>query len=252
MKIKTYYINLDKDQKRNEEMLNELNKTNLKYERFPGIDGKIVDKKELVEKKLISPFCQTICTDKTIGCGISHILLYKHIKQYDKNNYAIILEDDIQVINPELNYTKEIKKIIKTYNKQNPNWEIIRLHSFGFGIGSNAAIILNLNYIEQFSNTILHYHIDIQQYLENNIIDLNILFNTKDYLIDYSIPFYNIFFDNQKIGFYMNNHVLKIFEKIIYVYHIVLFFIIVFIFSCKNKFKKIFNSISKRRNKIPF
>ena len=251
MKFKTYYINLDKDQKRNEEMINELNKTNLNYERFSGIDGKIVDKKELVEKKLISPFCQTICTDKTIGCGISHILLYKHIKQYDKNDYAIILEDDIQVINPELNYTKEIKKIIKTYNKQNPNWEIIRLHSFGFGIGSNAAIILNLNYIEQFSNTTLHYHIDIQQYLENNIIDLNILFNTKDYLIDYSIPFYNIFFDNQKIGFYMNNHILKIFEKIIYVYHIILFFIIVFIFSCKNKFKKIVNSISKRRNKIP-
>lgn len=252
MKIKTYYINLDKDKKRNEEIINELNKTNLNYERFSGIDGKLVDKKELVEKKIISTFCETICTDKTIGCGISHILLYKHIKQYDKNNYAIILEDDIQVINPELNYTKEIKKIIKTYNKQNPNWEIIRLHSFGFGIGSNAAIILNLNYIEQFSNTILHYHIDIQQYLANNIIDLNILFNTKDYLIDYSIPFYNIFFDNQKIGFYMNNHILKIFEKIIYVYHIILFFIIVFIFSCKNKFKKIFNSISKRRNKIPF
>ena len=101
----------------------------------------------------------------------------------------------------------------------------------GFGTGSNAAIIINLKYINQFSNSTLHYHIDRQQYLENKMISLNTLFNRKDYLIDYSIPFYNIFFDNQKIGFYMNIHCFKLFEKIIYFYHIVLFFIIVFIFS---------------------
>ena len=110
MKIKTYYINLDKDKKRNEEIINELNKTNLNYERFSGIDGSTIDKKELVKNKIISPFCQIICTDKMIGCGISHILLYKYIKQHDKNKYVIILEHDIEVINPELNYTKEIKK----------------------------------------------------------------------------------------------------------------------------------------------
>ena len=64
MKIKTYYINLN-----NEEIINELNKTNLNYERFSGIDGSTIDKKEFVEKKIISPFCQIICTDKMIGCA---------------------------------------------------------------------------------------------------------------------------------------------------------------------------------------
>ena len=44
MKIKTYYINLNKDKKRNEEIINELNKTNLNYERFSGIDGSTIDK----------------------------------------------------------------------------------------------------------------------------------------------------------------------------------------------------------------
>ena len=249
MKIKTYYINLNKDKKRNEEIINELNKTNLNYERFSGIDGSTIDKKEFVEKKIISPFCQIICTDKMIGCGISHILLYKHIKQHDKNKYAIILEDDIEVINPELNYTKEIKKIIKTYNKQTPNWKIIRLHSMGFGMGSTAAYIINLKYINQFSNSILHYHIDTQQYLENKIISLNTLFNTKDYLIDYSIPFYNIFFDNQKIGFYMNVHSFKLFNKNICSYHVVLFLLLYSSFLIKINLKK--NSILKRRNKIP-
>ena len=115
MKIKTYYINLDKDKKINEEIINELNKTNLNYERFSGIDGSTIDKKELVKNKIISPFCQIICTDKMIGCGISHILLYKHIKQHDKNKYAIILEHDIEVINPELNYITNKPQIGKLY-----------------------------------------------------------------------------------------------------------------------------------------
>lgn len=96
----------------------------------------------------------------------------------------------------------------------------------GFGTGSNAAYIINLKYINQFSNSILHYHIDTQQYLENKIISLNTLFNTKDYLIDYSIPFYNIFFDNQKIGFYMNIHCFKLFNKNICSYHVVLFLLL--------------------------
>lgn len=248
MKFKTYYINLDKDKKRNKETIHELNKTNLKYERFPGIDGKKIDKKEYIKKNIISNTCKNICTDKTIGCGISHIMLYKHIKKYDNNDYAIILEDDIIVTNPNLNYKKEIKKIIKTYNKERPNWQIIRLHSMGFKLASSAAIILNLKYIESFSNTILYYHIDIQQWFQNNIINLNTLFNTKDHFIQYSNLFYNLYFDNQKIGFYMNNHVFNCFGMIIYFYHIVLILFSILFFSCKEIiFKRL-----KCRNKIPF
>ena len=119
----------------------------------------------------------------------------------------------------------------------------------GFGTGSNAAIIINLKYINQISNSTLHYHIDRQQYLETKIISLNTLFNTKDYLIDYSIPFYNIFFDNQKIGFYMNVHSFKLFNKNICSYHVVLFLLLYSCFLIKINLKK--NSILKRRNKIP-
>ena len=39
MKIKTYYINLNKDKKRNEEIINELNKTNLKYLNLTNCSG---------------------------------------------------------------------------------------------------------------------------------------------------------------------------------------------------------------------
>ena len=135
MKFKTYYINLEKDKKRNEETIYELNKTNLKYERFNGIDGNKIDKYNDTLCNRIPSICKKILTNKIIGCALSHIMLYKYIKQCDKNNFALILEDDIEVINPELNYKKEINKIVKTYNKIKPNWEIIRLHSMGMNLG---------------------------------------------------------------------------------------------------------------------
>jgi len=230
MKLTTYYINLEKDVSRNNETVKELNKTNLKYRRFKGIDGKMVDIKKLLKKKIIYSFCSTCCTDKMIGCGMSHIFLYRHIKKYDKDkDYALILEDDILVTNPNLNYNKEIKDIIDKYNKKAPTWEIIRLHSMGLNIGSTAAYIINLKYIDKISSTKLYYHIDIQQTFQNNIINLNTLFNTRDNLIKYNNPISNIFLDNQKIGFYLNQHVIKIFETDICSYHIVMLFICVII-----------------------
>ena len=64
MKIKTFYINLEDDKKKNELIINELNKTNLKYERFNAINGKKYDKK--YDKK-ISKIGKLICNHKILG-----------------------------------------------------------------------------------------------------------------------------------------------------------------------------------------
>ena len=245
MKFNTYYINLEKDKTRNANMIQELSKTNLTYERFPAIDGAGVNKQSLVQQNIISPICKSYCTNKTIGCGVSHIMLYKHIQQYDKSSCALILEDDVIVTNPGLNYQKEIEHIVEKYNREKPTWEIIKLHSMGLGIGSTAAQIINLKYIGKFASSRLHYHLDIQQSFMYHIINMNTLFNTKDHEIVYKFPIYNMFIDNQKLGFYLNNHAFQFFGLILYFYHVYWFFILYIMFESRRIYLK-------RRNKIPF
>jgi len=183
-----------------------------------------------MKQNIISSACKHYCSDKIIGCGVSHIMLYKHIQKTDTNSFALILEDDILVTEPDVDYNAEIIKLVNIYNITNPKWNIIRLHSMGFDMGSTAAYIININYINELSNIILHYHIDLQQSFLYKIINLNILFTTRDNLIDYMFPHDNIYIDNQKLGFYMNIHFFQILTYIFKVYHIFyLFLIIIFI-----------------------
>jgi len=230
MKLKTFYINMNKDKIRNEEMIQELNKTNLDYERFCGYDGSLLDKNQLKKKGILSNFARLFNSNKMIGCAYSHIMLYKYIETLEID-YALILEDDILILNPELNYTKEITKLILNYNLLNPKWQIIRLHSMGFDLGSAAAYIISKNNIHELSNIRLYYHIDNQQSFQYNIIHLNTLFSTKDREIHYNNPFFNIFIQNQKIGFYLHQHCFHIFNKTIYGYHIFHFILLTFLFN---------------------
>ena len=247
MSFNTYYINLDSQPLRNRETKEELEKTNLTYIRFPGIDGSNVNRQTLVNDGYISSFFKLIGTPKMIGSGVSHIKLYEYIKENETNDYALILEDDILVTNPNLDYRKEINDIVALYQNKEPQWDIIRLHSMGNGIGSAAAYIVNLKHIEKFTSMNLHYHIDIQQSFSYNVINLNTLFNTRDYMITYKNPIYNLFFDNQKIGFYVNNHAFLMFSYVVYFYHIFWVFVFIILFYI---IIRVFRYL-KRRNKIP-
>ncbi len=229
MTFHTYYINLENDKDRNQNTIQELEKTNLDYQRFPAIDGKTVDKDDLIQQKVISTVCKQICSDKIIGCGVSHIMLYKHLQKSDLNSFALILEDDILVTETDVNYNVEITKIVNMYNETTPGWKIIRLHSMGLNMGSTAAYVVNMAYIHELSSMILHYHIDLQQSFLYKIINLNTLFNTRDHMIDYTYPHDNIYVDNQKVGFYMNTHSFQILHYIIMGYHVVYFIFILFL-----------------------
>ena len=237
MTFQSYYINLEKDKERNQNTIQELKKTNLQYQRFSAIDGKSIDKDKLVQQKMISNACKYFCTDKMIGCGVSHLMLYKHLQKTDTNSFALILEDDIIVTEPDIDYNAEITKIVNTYNVSTPSWNIIRLHSMVLNMGSNAAYVVNMNHIHELSTMILHYHIDLQQSFLYNIINLNTLFNTRDHMIDYTYPHDNIYVDNQKVGFYMNTHLFQILYYIIMTYH-VMYFIIVLLLLYLMRFLK--------------
>ena len=235
MIFNTYYINLKQDKQRNQETIAELNKTNLIYQRFEAINGKAVDKQELIHQNIIMKYCKYYLIDKTIGCGASHIHLLHYVKKRDKNKFCLILEDDIFVTNPELNYTQEINDIVDKYNKKNIDWDIIRLHSFFYGTGSTAAYIVNINNIEKIKKNPLYNHIDIQQSNDLKVYSENKLFNTRDHLIHYRNPFYNIYFDNQTIGYYFNQPAGKLWGRSIFMSHF--FYSIIFLLLFFKKYK---------------
>lgn len=85
---KIIYINLDHRSDRRKEIESELNKFNLKYERFPAISH----------------------TNGAIGCSKSHLAIIKYAKQ---NNYKniLVLEDDFEFIINKYTFYDEINKL---------------------------------------------------------------------------------------------------------------------------------------------
>ena len=146
---------------------------------------------------------------------MSHIKLNEEIYHKNKTPYALILEDDILLLKDKnFDYNLEINKIINYYNLTSPKWDIIKLHSFFFGMGSAAAYIVNRKSMEKISKTKLNYHIDIQYNNFLNIIFHDNLFITKDIYTKYKTNIENLFLeDNQKIGFYLHSDALKLLNK---------------------------------------
>uniref|UniRef100_A0AB39JBE8 Uncharacterized protein n=1 Tax=Florenciella sp. virus SA2 TaxID=3240092 RepID=A0AB39JBE8_9VIRU len=132
-------------------------------------------------------------------------------------------------------YNYEINKIINYYNLTNPKWDLIKLHSFHLGLASSAAYIVNRKCMEKIVNSKLNYHVDVQFNNFLNIIIHENLFCTKDIYTDYKNNFENYFIENnQKIGFYLNSHIIKVLNmnlKFIHIFLLLVFFMILTIFE---------------------
>jgi GR25 family glycosyltransferase involved in LPS biosynthesis len=107
--VKTYYINLDKNQRRNENMKSIIKKYGLwNYERVPGILTKSVEHVNFYKDQITEKAYETLMennknrnrsrhsqlTNGSIGCFLSHMKIYKDIVEKDIP-YAIIFEDDV-------------------------------------------------------------------------------------------------------------------------------------------------------------
>ena len=165
--MNTYIINLEQDKHRLEKTKNELRKSNFdmsKVFRFNAVNGKNINRLD----ENLHFMCKSMCSDKIIGCGLSHIKLCKELIK--KNlKYALIVEDDIINI-PSINYQEELNKTLIYFNKKDPNWDIIILHDSGIckknektnGLfcGSAVAYLVSNNGMKKMSQIKLGYHID--------------------------------------------------------------------------------------------
>ena len=176
----TYVINLEQDKLKYEKIKQNLNDNNIVPKRFNAIYGKNV--KSEYDGHL-THYCKYTCPKSVIGCGLSHILLSKHLLNNDTNEYALVLEDDAIV-----NHNNIKDKINNIVNHSPKNWEIIILYCQGYCKyydkknlvkddkfikttyqGSFAAYLINKKGQEKLSKIKLNGHIDNQILFSNKI-----------------------------------------------------------------------------------
>lgn len=185
---KIFIINLDRDVERYKECIKQMNDYNItNFERFPAINGSKLSEKE--KKNLTTDIGYFIASSSMIGCGTSHINIWKRIIK-EGINKVLILEDDFifndnfinkfnyyydfcpenydilyLTDNPLHNKNIKIKDINDHYYKQ-----FFVSQTVGYIISIEGARKI-LNYINKIS-----YHIDVElAFLSLMHSDINII-----------------------------------------------------------------------------
>lgn len=120
-----FLINLDSSCERLALSQSRLERNNLSFTRISAINGT-----ELSEQEVKQHYCETINETKyhktltrgEIGCYLSHKKVWQKIID-EKIEYAIILEDDFEVVG-------DIHKTISTINALSTSWDYIKLATY--------------------------------------------------------------------------------------------------------------------------
>lgn len=91
-----YVINLEYDHARLKRFTQRMQTNQLSFTRFKGMDGRRLNRNDLVKRKIITKKFNQIATPGEIGCAMSHVTLWELAKQ-SKKPYVIVFEDDIMI-----------------------------------------------------------------------------------------------------------------------------------------------------------
>jgi len=143
-----YVITLGK-QERIENIKNQEKKINNKIEIFDAVNGLNLDINDLKNNNILANE-NTLSENYNhkmgeIGCYLSHLNIYKKIKENNKKGYTIIFEDDF-LIDSE-NLLDEVKKAINILNTKNIDFDFLFLGNTLNNHGENIAD--NLYYIDK-------------------------------------------------------------------------------------------------------
>jgi GR25 family glycosyltransferase involved in LPS biosynthesis len=146
-----YVITLGK-QERIENINNQEKKINNKIQIFDAVNGKKLDINDLKNNNILANE-NALSEDYNhkmgeIGCYLSHLNIYKKIKEDNKKGYTIIFEDDF-LINSD-NLINEVKKAIDILNSKNIDFDFLFLGNLKDNHGENIAD--NLYYIDKNIN----------------------------------------------------------------------------------------------------
>ena len=184
---KIFIVNLYKDIERLNNSYKQLNKYNItNFERYPAVNGKDLNQKEL--NSYTTVLGKLIASKSMIGCGISHINIWKKIVN-EKINTCLILEDDFILVDDFLNkYNRIINKAPEKYDMlfltsthayyNFYNMRDINKHFYKpLFVCQTVGYIITLKGAQNILKNIdkVFYHIDIQISLQSLFTDLNII-----------------------------------------------------------------------------
>ena len=204
-----YLINMDKDKKRLESVTKECNNVNITFKRFPGIDVNNLSKEIL--DKYIPKEIQEYGTNGLIGCGLSHLFIWKDAINKNYKN-ILVLEDDITFTD---NFNEYFLNVI---NEVPEDYDILYL-GYKDNI-CNPPKDCSFNYVyKPYFPLNLHAYIVSSKGLKKLVNLINKIDDHIDWLIARNIDKLNIYASKKKIVNQIyknsNNSNLKKFPKIV-------------------------------------
>ena len=184
---KIFIINLDKDNERLKKSYKQLNYYNIKnYERYPAIYGANLSKDKL--NSYTTTIGKIIASKSMIGCGISHINIWKNIIK-EKISKCLILEDDFILTDDFLNkFNNIINKAPVNYDIifltnniiHNKNFKLYDINEYFYKqllISQTVGYIITLNGANKILKYInkVSYHIDFELCISSLLYNFNII-----------------------------------------------------------------------------
>ena len=184
---KIFIINLDKDNERLKKSYKQLNYYNIKnYERYPAIYGANLTKDKL--NSYTTTIGKIIASKSMIGCGISHINIWKNIIK-EKISKCLILEDDFILTDDFLNkFNNIINKAPVNYDIifltnniiHNKNLKLYDINEYFYKqlfISQTVGYIITLNGANKILKYInkVSYHIDFELCISSLLYNFNII-----------------------------------------------------------------------------
>ena len=183
--LKTYVINLDKDENRMQQIDHKLRQYKIPYIRFPAVNGKSLTTEQINE---VTTFASRhfLLSYAMLGCALSHINLYKAIAEStDDHKWYLILEDDAIFTDDIVNFLDNFRRS-PIYEMDDVYISLSMRHSSGknaFTIddefmslfvtpivsSNNTAYLITRNIaikiLDYFTKHRIIYHIDVINYI---------------------------------------------------------------------------------------
>lgn len=176
--MRTYLLTMDPV--RRDRTLEELAKAGISPAQIVVVHG--VNGRETVRNEDLGQACRYLCTDKMVGCGMSHIRIADMVARSEAS-YAFVVEDDVRAI-PGVTSMAAMEEARRRISQTQPDWHVIKLHWTGFPhlhiSGSTGAYLLSNRGARILREQRVHWHIDLQFPYALNVVDGPLLWQTFD------------------------------------------------------------------------
>jgi GR25 family glycosyltransferase involved in LPS biosynthesis len=185
-----YYINLDRSPDRRKSIEQMCESQGINPERFPAIDGKLLDLDDPKYEKALKKIKWWFLIDNKknvghFGCYLSHMAVFEKFLKTDKE-YCFILEDDAEILVRDIKY-----EIVKNMKNLPRGWDILLLGYEVNGGPDGIKMVRNGNKNTKLKDGLLNlnYFTGTHAYILTRDCILKVLKNiqTMDWILDWNM-----------------------------------------------------------------